>query len=1134
MLMKTKYFLSSMVLTALFAACTNDDFETIQNSGTENPVLANRAKGELILHASKVQAAEGDADTRIVGEEEGTGIKWLWENADDKIGALVVDYKATGEQIGNDDIATAEDAYMITNYPFAPHITEPQQGAEFSTPTAVVEGAYMFYNRYNGNDTQRKALSHEIARIQNVKAGKEAGLVQVGTPENGGQNFFVSPVVDMAIPDESTIELPVSVTSARSILRFYVNANLKAEEWGNFEVNKITIEALGKQKFMRKLTVDPKAITDIQLELKGEDSSDPHWNWFLPNGAIKTREGNSLVSEEQVNEAMLLVAEAMSTVDPATGRLRSIGVESESTDVLTYQLEEPYVFEDKDDQLEVMVVVPSGTYENKTGLTPYQGVTEGFFLVSVYTNEGIYHKYISSSTGATERALARGARYGMNLGTICTLPGYVNLDQVYNPDEGFQIETTEDWNYAIEYIEHNSDDFGKGSRWGIPKFTLKEGVVVNVDAEHYLRNYEVVYTGNATLNLVGQSEYKIPAGAIFATGEDRPTLQVMDQPNATVVLDRDINSELNGKDGEDVTKAIKLVSDAKIVVKEGAIVNFETLKNYGIMTIEKDITTEDEYGNVNNADITKAVIVEDGVGENYGEIIVAGQLEAVADFTNYKDAKITVNGFLNEMNDNNRGKASFAKLTNNGVLDIEKGGTNKGTYGGYMKVENLVNSSNVLVNGELVVDNVKSTGTITVAQDPYALIQLKRGSVTENGVGSVVLAEASQFEMYDEYYNNWSNVDVKGIIETTIDSQEEYIAVLRNYNLYYKEDEERTALEVLNKITLTAPIKLLGNVEKGNYTSTFKGIDFYLKDNAQLDVTGLKKNVTFGGIYSQGTNNAITIDAGMTLAAKANYVEVAAGADLTLAYGLTLTVTSNANKPTLNINGTLTNNGNLNNGTSENKPLVTYVGSTGILNNQGVIGHEPKPIYMFTAKQIEIMNQLNDMVNNTGAMTNVNAKGYHITMDGAWTTNITDKETRAKVVKKWIEQAEAGYEHSEKKHLDLGDGHKYYVWRQAGGIYWQFGEGDGENYIADPELEGNEETFYENALATEKEVYEVEDFYSHSALLSYIRIDDNYGIVNLNLKKYGTNNPAEAYGYIVNNHHQKNGDFTIDLGEGRE
>lgn len=1127
MLMKTKYFLSSMVLTALFAACTNDDFETIQNSGTENPVLANRAKGELILHASKVQAAEGDADTRIVGEEEGTEIKWLWENADDKIGALVVDYKATGVQTDNSVIATAYDAYMITNYPFAPHITEPQQGAEFSTPTAVVEGAYMFYNRYNGNDTQRKALSHEIARIQNVKAGKEAGLVQVGTPENGGQNFFVSPVVDMAIPDESTIELPVSVTSARSILRFYVNANLKAKEWGNFEVNKITIEALGKQKFMRKLTVDPQDITDIQLALRGEQGS-AYYNWFLPNGAIKTRNADgSLVSEEQVNEAMLLVAEAMSTVDPATGKLRSIGVESESTDVLTYQLEEPYVFEDKDDQLEVMVVVPSGTYENATGLDSYQGVTEGFFLVSVYTNEGVYHKYISSNKGDAKRTLARGARYGMNLGTICTLPGYVNLDEVYSPENGFQIETTEDWNYAIEYIGHNSNDFGKGSRWGIPKFSLKENTTIDVDAEHYLRDYEVIYTGNATLNLVGQSEYRIPTGVIFADKENRPTLQVMDQPDATIVFDRDINNGIDGSDGVNVTKAIKLVSDAQIVVEEGAVVDFEKLVNYGTMTIEKDITTEDEYGNVNNADITKAVIVKDGEGENYGEIIVAGQLEAVADFMNYKDAKITVNGFLNEMNDNNRGKASFAKLTNNGVLDIEKGGTNKGTYGGYMKVKNLVNSSNVLVNGELVVDNVKSTGTITVAQDPYALIQLKSGSVTENGVGSVVLAEASQFEMYDEYYNNWSNVDVKGIIETTIDSQEEYIAVLRNYNLYYKEDEERTALEVLNKITLTAPIKLLGNVERGNYTSTFKGIDFYLKDNAQLDVTGLKKNVTFGGIYSQGTNNAITIDAGATLAAKANYVEVAAGADLTLANGLTLTVTSNANKTTLNIKGTLTNNGNLNNGTNVNKPLVTYVGSKGILNNQGVIGHEPKPIYMFTAEQIKIMNQLNDMVNDVDVQQD--EVGYHITTAN-W-RNITDKGLRAEVVEAWVNLSGI---HSESNGVKVDD-QTYYVWKSSG-IYWQFGE-SGENSIADPEVESNDANIYTDAWKADKELsfeYEQSHFVADEALLSYIRIDDNYGIVNLNLKMYGTNNPAEAYGYILNNHHQKNGDFTIDLGEGRE
>lgn len=949
--MKTKYFLSSMVLTALFAACTNDDFESVQNSAVNDAALAGRAKGELVLKATKAEVGERDAETRIVATPDGTSYNWLWEDKNDKIGAVVVNYKETESSTGNNDIATAADKYMLTNYPFAPDITEPSQGANFSTPTAVVEGAYLFYNRYDGDNTRRGQISHEIDRIQVVKAGAEAGLKQVGTAENGGQNFFVSPVVDMAIPDGSSIEVPVSVTSAHSILRFRINADVKAEDWGNFEVNKITLKALGTQKFMRKLTIDPKAITDIQLELRGTDATKAVYNYFKANGAIVTRneDDGTLVDEEQVRTAMNMVTEAISK-PKADGTLRSIGTVSEETDVLTYQLEEPYVFESKDDQLELMVIVPSGKYLNATDLPAYQNQTQGFFLLSVYTNEGVYHKYISSSTGAASRTLARGSRYSMGVETICNLPGKTNLDQVYNPDKGFVIETTADWNYAMEYIDHNSDDFGKGSKWGVPLFTLVDDVTIDVDAEHYFKDYEVKYTGDATLNLIGQNEYKFnPNNTIFAAGSERPTLQVLNQPDATVVFDKDINSSLNGEDGKDVTEAIKLVSDAKVVVKEGTVVEFESLDNRGEMTIEKDVTTEDIWGNVSNADITAAVI-KSGVSTavNKGTITVAGQFQAESTFTNAKGATIKVNGFLNEMNDKNRGKATFTELVNNGVLDIEKGGTNKGTYGGAVKViKKLTNANEIIVNGELEAEEVASTGTITVAEDPYALIKLNSGSVTGSvgGVqtGSVVLAKADQYEMYMEYYNNWSELNVTGVIETTLNSQDEYIAVLRNFNKYYDASEVKTALEVLNKITLTAPITLGGNVNAA-YKEKFEDIKFYLMDNATLDVTALA-NEKIGGIYSEGAGNALIAkaSAGTYVNVEIGYINVAKNANLTINKEVK-TILTPSDDTMLNVAGSLTNLGWIETEEATPKNKINAV-INGTMVNQGRLSDVAKPRY---------------------------------------------------------------------------------------------------------------------------------------------------------------------------------------------
>ena len=538
----------------------------------------------------------------------------------------------------------------------------------------------------------------------------------------------------------------------------------------------------------------------------------------------------------------------------------------------------------------------------------------------------------------------------MGVETICNLPGKANLDQVYNPDEGFQIETTADWNYAMEYIDHNSDDFGEGSKWGVPLFTLIKGVTVDVDAEHYFKDYEVKYTGDATLNLIGQNEYKFnPENTIFATGANRPTLQVEGQPEATIVFDADINSELEGKDGTDVTKAIKLVSDAKILVKEGTVVEFEKLINKGEMTIEKDVTTEDEWGNVDNAEITAAVIkrnVSEAV--NYGTITVAGQFQANSTFTNALNATFKVNGFLNEMNDNNRGKATFTNLVNNGVLDIEKGGTQKGTYGGAVNVTTLLTNTNVInVNGELVAEDIASTGKITVAEDPYALIKLENGYVTGsvNGVqtGSVILAKADQYEMYEEYYDNWSELNVTGVIETTLNSQEEYVAVLRNFNKYYNSRVKKTALEVLNKITLTAPITLGGNVNAA-YKEKFDDIKFYLMDNATMDVTALA-NEKIGGIYSEGAGNALIAKAaaGNYVNVEVGYMNVAKNANLTINKEVKAILTPAASTM-LNVAGSLLNLGwiDTQEATPGNDILAVINGN---MVNQGRLSNVSKPRY---------------------------------------------------------------------------------------------------------------------------------------------------------------------------------------------
>lgn len=979
-----------MVLPALFAACTNDDFETVQNNSLVDSVLKNRAKGELILNASK--AGEEDAQTRIVGTTNGTGIDWLWENAEDKIGGVVVDYKAAAGSDKVTDIATDKDAYTITNYPFAPNINAPSASAEFSTPTTVVEGAYMFYNLYDGNNTQRGQIKAEIDRIQKVNAGEEAGLKQVGTTSNGGQNFFVSPIMDMAIADGEPIETPVTLTSAHSVLKFTLKADLEEKYWGNFTVNKVVIKGKdnNNKKFARTLTINPQAIASIQKGIKEAvvDGKQPYLDWFKNNGAIVTRNADgTMVSDDQIKAALKLVTDAISLKDD-NGELRKIGMLSDECNDLQFQLETPYVFNSKDDVMELMVVVPAGTYEQedfKVALNKDPN-TLGLFELDVYTSEGIYKTYLNSydedGKAVKERTLERGKKYGMPEQTLIINGGNTNIT-LFDQNDEFTVETTEDWNYTIDYINAHYRDFGNDNAWKTPLVKIAKDSEITVDADHYFPAFPVKYEGAADLYLVGQNEYKFNPTCAILDDTNRPTLYVVDQKNASVVFDMDVKEKIKdfyGKDGvakedgadgvqQTITSAIKLISDAQVVIKKGTEVQFEALENSGTMTIEEDVKVEvlDD-----NSDKTQAILLADAT--NKGVMNIYGRLSGDYALANAATATINVKGFENNMNNKIRGIVDLKQLDNDGIINIESGVQYKGTYGGKVDVEKLNNNyatngskkGEINNNGELMVGTINSNGTITVGKDPYALIQLTSGSVTDNdGYGSVVLADATQYEVYDTYYSQSSLIatGVSGTVQTTLTSQEEYDEVVKNHEQYKAiKNDLQTALEVLNMVTVKDVVLELANKATNLYTD----INFILGDNAGLDIKNVN-DITLGSITANGTNTSVIATIKGEDAKKiVNVGSISSfpNADLTIDKKVKVMVNELANL--IQVYGKLTNNGWIDTKDSDanygnpNKINATIF-KGGNLINKGMLSHTATNVYsMADTKYAELSNFIND------------------------------------------------------------------------------------------------------------------------------------------------------------------------------
>lgn len=978
--MKTKYLLSALALPALLAACVNDDFETQNQASSivENDLLKGRAMGELVVSADKYGIGN-EADTRVNGVQENGGINWYWQPGD-QLGAVVVNYGGNNR----DEIVNGNADYVITNFPFNANLNEQARRATFSTPTAVVEGAYFFYNQYDREGIRRGKIQHSLNQYIDVKSGTEnTGLIQVGTDKTKGQNFFISPITKVAVKDGEgeAMTAPVSLQSIYTVLDMKFNLELNNEFVGkDVKIYKVELErseAEGKstKKFRNNFTLDPLELAKLQREVKDEN---PNAAWAAvlqpadedgsQTEAAVIDATNLDANRQYVEQAMAAVLEKMK--DPQT--LADCFDEGETK--LIYQLETPYSFkENNGEQMQLMVLVPSDIYRLNSTEENRDGHNKGVLKMTVYTSEGIYRSYVIDEKalenwGATHEEYVEGQyafQRGSRVGTTKTIRIGGDKSNITFYDfqkEGFPVATTADWNYAIDYINEHTSQFGggqggdHGNEWNFPILNLSNynDKPIEVDADHYFPNMRVIYNGDAVLKLVNQSEYKLnPRNMIFGTDDKRPTILIEEQSNSTVTFDYTSEKPATIKDGENYTEAWKLDSDAKINVAEGQEVSFEllttdtemnigkgatvkvykgdALTNNGTITLaegEKDNETTlnvggelagTKYNSIldNNADasliINKYATVNLNGGEfseNDGLIDVTGRLNAYM-LNNNEGATLNVHSWEVEMDNNIRGIAKIDALMNEGTIDIEKRKQNdSGTYGGELIVsQTLDNRNQVTVNGLLTVDGTtagyglanQKGAVITLGSDPYAQIVIKNNKGSYDGI--IVLNDPTEYEFYDGYLNGSQKLDTyKGVIQATL-NQEDYDEVMENYDTYNTTGQE-TAWDVINKVIVDGNLNLGVEMgEKPNGEESNK--DFFLADGATLNAQG---SLTLESLTTEGAATLTAQNANTVVTVKKN-VNVAAKTSLTVAEKVKLALNYGNGNVMLNVAGTLTNNG---------------------------------------------------------------------------------------------------------------------------------------------------------------------------------------------------------------------------------
>lgn len=903
--MKAKYLLGALAFPMIFGACTNDIFEQEQPVALpDNSILAGRAKGNVTLNVERVGTET--PQTRVNGDINNDEISWLWTGQNDRLGAVVVDY-APGNNIVNSE--TDYSKYAITNYPFWPQISEPTASAPFKTNTAVVEGAYIFYSQYDGTLVKKSVISDEVPRIQIVEAGKEAGLKQIGSEreadgEKIGQNFFVSPIMNISLEDGQDTEFPFALTSANSILQIKLKANVAEKYQKNFSISKIVMTALNESsKFYRKLTLNPAAIATLQGEVKKEN---PSLAW-MPNNAI---DGNSTNTSETVNAVLRKI---MSRNDKneviSAEQVSYLGPQEEPTSDLVYQLKDKFMFADNNNEFELYVIMPAGEFNGVSDLTEKDGKTQGALKMEVFTNEGVFTTYFGPGEGGSLIA-HRGEKININKELIIQ-EGYSNIDLYDFEKKGFNVESSQDWNYAIDYIREHLDRFGSGSAWSTPKLNLI-GEEIVVDKDHYFPNCPIIYRGESTLVFEDAEDYVINANNVLLnTTEEVPTLK-FNNDAATVSF-----SNVDTK--KEHTVSFELVSDAKVVVADNQTLNFAELVSNTAMTIgEKAVVTAttaetngtltvDEgaklavsgtYNNGGEVSIAKDAVVTLTTATNEKdasiEVAVRGQLKSTTTFVN--NGTLTLLGAEQDMNVNDRSKATFKDLENGGKIDVLTGGTNKGTYGGRLEVSTSVtNYGEINVNGEFVATDATGTnyGQVILLEDPYALIQLGKQFKSIQD-GKIVLSTPEQYEMFDNYYKQNNELsEVQGVIEAQM-TQKTYDAVMKNMADY---SSQENAWEVLNKIIVTGDLELKADMGDLNKDVVLNGANLKAKADLNLNTltivegtenslalaTGVKaaiitvKNDTYKSNQRTKVNvlGDLTVNEGVTL--KINYKEVGGG-----------------------------------------------------------------------------------------------------------------------------------------------------------------------------------------------------------------------------------------------------------------
>lgn len=672
--MRTKHILTAMVLPALFAACTADDFEVVNNVATDSqrPEVSGVTLNVV-----------GDAETRYAVDDNGSSLKFTYQNGD-QIGAAIIDnYAAT------DPDEPSQWPIIYSQGGVCNPFTYNANTGEWSTINSVGVGHYIFVYPYDKTNLQRHAVSYNLPIIQELYQDENGAVDLNATIAKNNQAIYSD------LLDEDDLNIEATMRNLFTYPTFRVNLD------NGERVNTVSQIVLEYDEFVVKGGLNHQKVFGIFNNAipsywvsntnKVTDWDKVQTNDFLLDNTVPNWEG--YLADGQNGTSKYLIAKF-----PKNTRFK-----------LDSNTANKYV--------DVRFMMPGSllTVNRSNG-----SITGGDYFnklkMHIYTDNGVYtipdvvQAITFSNTTDYEvrgKVLARNASYSLTLSKEAVTPG----------EENFIVTTVEDWNNLV-------DEYGASTNYG-----SSNPLSVQIIGDDFSFNGDVKYPSKAYFEV--KTDAKVTGNVTIK--------HVIFDNNTTITVDEDAtlttDATLNIRNAEIENNGT--VNIAPVAANQ-APYSIRQITNDGTLNIaEKSVAyfylENEENGKVENAgEITTH-------GTNKGEITNDGLIETLYFYNNrqteWKNGKevVVYEGVINNSGTIRSTQNVFdngSVINNNGRLTCQSlGGTIVNNYRLYSAkgATTYITANN---NTVVVYEAIPNNSVVITNQDGY--VQYTAVNATEN------------------------------------------------------------------------------------------------------------------------------------------------------------------------------------------------------------------------------------------------------------------------------------------------------------------------------------------------------------------------------------------------------------------